>query len=203
MSTHHLYWDLSSPSQGCQLLWTSTLDVSHLHWARKQDRINREFPLGRGRLACAQFLTVYARTSSTCARWISSLNHKVLFKKMVLMLDSSSQGIRTHRNYSMEYDAVIVSSFYEFSKVFACLYWRRLVTPDCPRKMTKETRTRGAWFQYNSNWISPKLVSNTTESIGARGSMRLLAKQKVEGACLQLNRRLYRWYAGKVRMAGL
>lgn len=25
--------------------------------------------------------------------------------------------------------------------------------------------TFGAWFQYNSNWTSPKLVSNTTDSI--------------------------------------
>jgi len=72
----------------------------------------------------SQFLTVYARSSSAGTSGITPLNHKVLFffkKKGVSRCERGRSYIYAHGYDSMKNDAVVVSLFREFCKVFARL----------------------------------------------------------------------------------
>jgi hypothetical protein len=119
-----------------------------------------------------QFLAIDARSSSTGSRWISTLNHKILFEPSWVQ-----KGLRT------KWQVINIQRWYDGTRLRCSTLVSQVLRSFCMSNnissyiwlecwVRRKKHTRGAWSQYNSSCTSPKFVSSMTESLDIKDTWR-------------------------------
>ena len=138
-----------------------------------------------------QLLSIYTGSSSASSCRITCLHHEILILGLVNREPWKAPNCEsgTHGDDTVEENTIVIASFCKFREVLACLITYELSKSFSKTSWTTKSRTQltlGAWSQYSSNWMSPKLVSRTTDSMfvcvkdGTEGRLNRVTGSNVE-----------------------